>query len=323
MKVCNSKKNRFVFSAVALFSFVMASFTYASQQAAVQSSQVEGNSQGVLHSDIYMHYMQLAKDWIFANGPDILSAIFILVIGRWMVLWCAGVARKALIKGGVDETLSRFLAKLFYYGLLTAVVIAAADQLGIETTSFIAILGAAGLAIGLALKDSLSNFASGVMLILFQPFRVGDAVKAGGVTGKVQQIDIFSTIIVTPDNQKIIIPNSGITSGVITNINANATRRIDLVVGIGYDDDIYLAKTTLEALVKADKRILDDPAPTIAVAELGASSVDLIVHPWVKTGDYWDVRLELTEKIKLTFDEKEISFPYPQQDVHMYQQAVD
>lgn len=281
------------------------------------------NPEEVLNPDKYMQLMQIAKDWLVANGPSILIALVILVFGRWLAMWFAAIGRKAMIKGGVDETLVRFLGKLIYYALLAAVVIAAADQVGIKTTSFLAIMGAAGLAIGLALKDSLANFASGVMLILFRPFRVGDVVTAAGVTGKVQQIDIFSTIILTPDNQKFIVPNSMITSDVITNVNAEPTRRIDLVVGIGYDDDIRLAKTTLEELVRADDRVLDDPEPAIAVAELGASSVDLIVRPWVKTDDYWDVRLDLTEKIKLIFDEKGISFPYPQQDVHMFQQGTD
>ena len=281
------------------------------------------NPQEVLDPDKYLQLMQIAKDWLIANGPGIFIAFVILVFGRWLAKWFAVIGRKAMTRGGVDETLVRFLGKLIYYALLAAVVIAAADQVGINTTSFLAIMGAAGLAIGLALKDSLANFASGVMLILFRPFRVGDAVTAAGVTGKVQQVDIFSTIILTPDNQKFIVPNSMITSDVITNVNAEPTRRIDLVVGIGYDDDIRLAKTTLEELVRADDRVLDDPEPAIAVAELGASSVDLIVRPWVKTGDYWDVRLDLTEKIKLRFDEKGISFPYPQQDVHMYQQVTD
>jgi len=280
------------------------------------------NPEEALNPDKYLHYLQLAKDWFVTNGPSIIVALIILVIGRWLAMWFASIGRKAMTKGGVEDTLSRFLAKLIYYGLLAAVVIAAADQVGIKTTSFIAIMGAAGLAVGLALKDSLSNFASGVMLILFRPFVVGDFVTAGGVSGTVQQIDIFSTIILTPDNQKFIVPNSGITAGVITNVNAEPTRRIDLVVGIGYDDDILAAKHTLDSLVKADKRILEDPVPKIAVSELADSSVNLIVRPWVKTEDYWDVRLELTEKIKLTFDEKGISFPYPQQDVHMYQQEA-
>jgi len=255
------------------------------------------NPEDVLNPDKYVHYLQLGKDWLIANGPSIIVALIILVIGRWLAMWFASIGRKAMTKGGVEDTLSRFLAKLIYYSLLAAVVIAAADQVGIKTTSFLAIMGAAGLAVGLALKDSLSNFASGVMLILFRPFVVGDFVTAGGVSGTVQQIDIFSTIILTPDNQKFIVPNSGITATVITNVNAEPTRRIDLVVGIGYDDDIRAAKTTLEELVRADERILEDPAPVIAVSELADSSVNLIVRPWVKTGDYWDVRLELTEKI--------------------------
>ncbi len=269
--------------------------------------------------DTYVQAVQIAKDWGMANGPHLIMALVIFVIGRWGAKWISGMARKAFRRADVEPTLRRFLCKIIYYALLAGVVIAAAGELGIETTSFLAIVGAAGLAIGLAVKDSLSNFASGIMLILFRPFTVNDVVTAGGVTGKVQQIDIFSTVILTPDNQRIIVPNSGITAGVITNINAEETRRIDLVVGIGYDDDIRLAKTTLEDLVKGDSRILTDPAPAIAVAELADSSVNLIVRPWVKTADYWSVRLDLIENIKVTFDEKGISFPYPQQDVHMFQ----
>ncbi len=272
--------------------------------------------------DTYTHYLQVAKDWLTANGPSVIIAVVIFVVGRWLAMWITAQARHAFRRAGVETTLRLFLGKLIYYALLTCVVIAAAGQLGIETTSFLTIVGAAGLAIGLALKDSLSNFASGVMLILFRPFKVGDVVTVGGVTGKVYQIDVFSTVVLTADNQKIIVPNSSITSGVITNINAEPKRRIDLVVGIGYDDDIRLAKETLEGLIKADSRILSDPAPVVAVSELADSSVNLIVRPWVRTEEYWNVRLDLTEAIKLAFDEKGISFPYPQQDVHMYQEAA-
>jgi small conductance mechanosensitive channel len=339
MNMKNMKKLVATGVAALIFCCSMAVFAYGAGDAAVDKGAEKAalevvkkeapsklidmsNPEEALNPDTYLHYLQLVKDWLITNGPSIIVALIILVIGRWLAMWFASLGRKAMTKGGVEDTLSRFLAKLIYYGLLAAVVIAAADQLGIKTTSFIAIMGAAGLAAGLALKDSLSNFASGVMLILFRPFVVGDFVTAGGVSGTVQQIDIFSTIILTPDNQKFIVPNSGITAGVITNVNAEPTRRIDLVVGIGYDDDIRAAKHTLEDLVKADKRILEDPVPKIAVSELADSSVNLIVRPWVKTEDYWDVRLELTEKIKLTFDEKGISFPYPQQDVHMYQQEA-
>ena len=264
-------------------------------------------------------YLNLGKEWLLSYGPNLLIALIILIVGRWVVKWITHLVRKALRRSGMDDTLILFLDKLIYYTLLVAVILAAADQVGIKTTSFLAILGAAGLAVGLALKDSLSNFASGVMLILFQPFRVGDVVTVAGVTGKISYINIFNTVLNTGDNQKIIIPNSSITSDVITNITANPTRRLDLVIGIGYDDDIREAKSVLEALVKEDERILADPAPTIALGELGASSVDLLVRPWVKTGDYWDVRADLLERIKISFDEKGISFPYPQQDVHMYQ----
>lgn len=272
--------------------------------------------------DQYTDYVTLAKEWLIANGPNVIAAILIIILGRWLVQWFCFLIRKALTKSGMDVTLVRFLDKLIYYTLFIAVILAAADQIGIKTTSFLAILGAAGLAIGLALKDSLSNFASGVMLILFQPFRVGDGVTVAGVTGKVERVDIFSSVLLTPDNQKIIIPNSSITSNVIINITANPTRRIDLIIGISYDDDIREARTILEKIIKTDSRILIDPAPSIALGELGASSVDLLVRPWVKTEEYWDVRCELMENIKLTFDEKGISFPFPQQDVHMFQHTA-
>jgi small conductance mechanosensitive channel len=200
------------------------------------------------------------------------------------------------------------------------VLLAAAGQLGIKTTSFLAVLGAASLAIGLALKDSLANFSSGVMLILFRPFKVGDFVVVGGDSGTVERISIFSTILNTGDNQKKIIPNGAISNATITNVTANPTRRIEVVVGIGYQDDIRKAKQVLEEIVNADDRILKEPAPLVAVSELAASSVNLVVRPWVKTEQYWSVYFDLIEKIKLTFDERKISFPYPQQDVHLYRQ---
>lgn len=264
-------------------------------------------------------YLNFVKDWLIAHGPGVLLALAILIIGRWLVQWTVGLIRKALVRSGMDETLVRFLDKLTYYTLLIAVILAAADQIGIETTSFLAILGAAGLAVGLALKDSLSNFASGVMLILFQPFRVGDAVTAAGVSGSVERIDIFNSIINTWDNQKVVIPNSKITGDIITNINANPTRRIDLVIGISYDDDVTAAKDILRQLVDADSRILPEPPPQIALAEFGDSSINLVLRPWVNTADYWDVRFTLMENIKKAFDERNITIPYPQRDVHLYQ----
>lgn len=249
------------------------------------------------------------------------AALLIFIIGKWMARWITNVLMRLLKSRDVDLTLIKFLEGIIYYALLASVIIAAAGQLGIKTTSFLAVLGAASLAIGLALKDSLANFSSGVMLILFRPFRVGDVVTIGGETGKVEAISVFSTILNTGDNQKKIIPNGAISNATITNITANPTRRVDLVVGIGYDDDIRKAKETLENILAGEERILQDPPPTIAVSNLGASSVDLVVRPWVQTEDYWDVYFSLTEKIKITFDEEGISFPFPQQDVHLFKPA--
>jgi small conductance mechanosensitive channel len=258
--------------------------------------------------------------WASEYSLKLLAAILILIIGRWLARKIAALLARVLEKNGIDVTLTGFLQNITYYALLVLVLIAAAGQLGINTTSFLTIVGAAGLAVGLALKDSLSNFASGVMLVLFRPFRVGDVVEAGGVKGKVVGINIFNTVMNTPDNQRIIVPNSSITSDVITNVNANPTRRIDLVAGIGYEDDIAKARQVLEGIIQAEERVLKDPAPTIAVAELADSSVNFVVRPWVNTGDYWDVFFALTEQIKLRFDAEGISIPYPQQDLHLFQE---
>lgn len=266
----------------------------------------------------YGKYLALLKTWLLVHGPDLLVALVILVLGRWLVKWGTYFLTSALKRARVDATLVRFLEKIISYTLLVAVVIAAADQAGIKTTSFLAILGAAGLAFGLALKDSLANFAAGLLLILFQPFRVGDMVTVAGVTGTVERIDIFSSILITPDNQRIFVPNSSITSAVITNITAQPTRRIDLVITIGYSDDLRRARGVLQRILQAEPRILAKPEPVIAVDELAASSVNLQVRPWVKTGDYGEVRCALLEQIKLAFDEAGITVPFPQQDIHLY-----
>ncbi len=250
-------------------------------------------------------------------GLKFISALLVFIVGKWLAGKIAQIVAKILEKQKVDITLTKFLRNIIYYALLTTVVVAAAGQLGINTASFLTIVGAAGLAIGLALKDSLSNFSSGVMLILFRPFGIGDVVTVSGETGKVEEITIFNTILNTGDNQRKIIPNGAISNSTITNITANDTRRVDLVVGIGYDDDIRKAKETLATILENEELVLQEPSSTIAVAELADSSVNLVVRPWVKTEDYWDVLFSLTEKIKLTFDEEGISFPYPQQDVHM------
>ncbi len=273
-----------------------------------------------------MEYAQKILDltitWLGDYSLKVLAAVLILIVGRWLARKLTQLMARVLEKNKIEATLVGFLENIAYYALLVLVLIAVAGQLGINTTSFLTIVGAAGLAVGLALKDSLSNFASGVMLVLFRPFNSGDAVEVAGVKGKVVGINIFNTILNTPDNQQVIVPNSSITSDVITNITANPIRRIDLVAGIGYDDDILQAKRVLNEIVASDDRILNDPAPTVAVSELADSSVNLAVRPWVATTDYWDVYFYLTETIKLRFDEEGISIPYPQQDVHLFQEAT-
>jgi small conductance mechanosensitive channel len=258
--------------------------------------------------------------WATTYSMKIIAAVLIFIIGKWLAKKVSNVFIKLLEKNKVDATLTRFLESIVYYTLLIVVLIAVAGQLGINTTSFLTIVGAAGLAIGLALKDSLSNFSSGVMLILFRPFRVGDFATVGGVTGTVKSIDIFNTTLNTPDNQRVIVPNANITNDVITNVTANDTRRVDLTIGIGYGDDVLKAKQVLGEILKTENRILETPAPKIAVSELADSSVNFVVRPWVKTSDYWDVYFDLTEKIKLTFDQEGISIPFPQQDVHLFQE---
>ncbi len=250
---------------------------------------------------------------------SLLMAILIFVIGKWFVNRITAVLGKLLRKvKGMDETLVKFLENIVYYVLMIVVILTALSEVGVETTSFLAILGAAGLAIGLALKDSLGNFASGVMIILFKPFRVGDFVSAAGVSGTVTEVGIFNSVFTTPDNQSIIVPNGAITSDSITNVNAHDTRRVDLVVGIGYDDDIKKAKNVLNDIIKSNEKVLLDKGVTVAVSELADSSVNFVVRAWVKTPDYWAVKFDLTETVKLRFDEEGISIPYPQQDVHHY-----
>lgn len=259
-------------------------------------------------------------DLVIFWGVRVGAALLVLLIGRWLSSMVASFITTLLEKHEVDLTLTKFLRNVIYYALMAAVLVAAAGQLGINTASFLTIIGAAGLAVGLALKDSLANFASGVMLILFRPFKVGDFVNVAGESGTVEEITIFNTIIQTPDNQRKIIPNGKISNDTITNVNANPIRRIDLVVGVGYDDDLKKTRAVLEGIVADEPRILADPAVTIAVSELADSSVNFVVRPWVNTADYWATRFALTENIKLSLDAAGISIPYPQTDVHLYQQ---
>lgn len=273
----------------------------------------------IMTKDIKSYIPDNIVEILASYAFSLLMVLLIFIIGKWAVNKIVKLFGKVLRKvKGMDETLIKFLENIVYYALMIVVLLTALGKLGVETTSFLAILGAAGFAIGLALKDSLGNFASGVMIILFKPFKVGDAVSAAGVTGTVNEVGIFNSVFITPDNQKIIVPNGEITSGSITNINANPTRRVDLVVGIGYEDDIKKAKEVLNTIVTSNEKVLLDKGVTVAVSELADSSVNFVVRAWVNTPDYWDVKFALTENIKLTFDKEGISIPYPQQDVHHY-----
>ncbi|WP_418186940.1 mechanosensitive ion channel family protein [Aliarcobacter lanthieri] len=246
-------------------------------------------------------------------------AILIFVIGKWFVNKLVKFLGRMLRKvDDIDETLVKFLENIVYYALITVVILASLNKLGVETTSFLAILGAAGLAIGLALKDSLGNFASGVMIVLFKPFKVGDSVIAGGASGTITEVTIFNTVFLTADNQKIIVPNAKITSASITNVNANDTRRIDITIGISYEDSIKQAKEVLTKIINDNSKVLKDKAVGIAVTELAESSVNLTINVWVKASDYGSTKAELLENIKITFDEVGITIPYPKQDVYQY-----
>ena len=255
-----------------------------------------------------------------AYGLIVLGALATLVIGIWIAKWLAKKSSKLLDKRSVDPTLTKFATSLLKITLIIFVIISAISQIGIETTSFIAIIAAAGLAIGFALQGSLSNFASGVMLIIFKPIKVGDYIEGGGAAGSVETIGIFVTTLVTPDNKVIYIPNSTLTGSNIVNYSVKDTRRVDMVFGIGYSDDIDKAKSTIQSVLESDSRILKDPAPKIVVSELADSSVNFNVRPWVNSADYWGVYFDITEQIKKKFDEQNISIPFPQRDIHMYQE---
>jgi small conductance mechanosensitive channel len=256
-------------------------------------------------------------------GINVITAIVIFFVGKWVVNLVVNGLMKAMQKGDLDVTLRRFIGNLARMLLMLFVIIAAINQLGVQTASLIALLGAAGLAVGLALQGSLSNFAAGVLIVLFRPYKVGDWIEGGGVSGAVEEVQILTTVLKTGDNKRVIVPNSQIMGTTITNYSANETRRVDLVVGVSYGDDIDKVRKELQDLVAADDRILDDPAVTIAVSELADSSVNFVVRPWVKTADYWGVYFDLTEAIKKRFDEVGISIPFPQQDVYIHNVAAD
>lgn len=252
-------------------------------------------------------------------GLQIIGAIATLIIGIWIAKFLSKSIGKVLKKRDVDETLIKFTVSLVKVALITFVIISAAAQLGIQTASFVAVIGAAGLAIGFALQGSLSNLAAGVMLIIFKPIKVGDYIEGGGAAGSVESVGIFITTLTTPDNKAVYIPNSTLTGGNITNYSAKDTRRVDMVFGIGYSDDIDKAKNVIQSVLNNDSRILKDPAPQVVVSELADSSVNFNVRPWVNKADYWGVYFDVTEQVKKNFDDQNISIPFPQRDVHMYQ----
>ena len=254
--------------------------------------------------------------YISFYGLKVIGSILIFYIGKKIAKWLTDITKKIMQKSKIDETIVKFLGNIVYGGLLLFIILAALSNLGVNTTSFIAVLGAAGLAVGLAFQGTLSNVGAGVLLIFFRPFKVGDFIQAAGESGVVEEINLFSVLLKTGDNKQIIIPNSAIIGGNIINFSAKDTRRVDWTFGIGYNDDLKLAKATLEEIVNADDRVLKEPAPFVAVSELADSSVNFVVRVWVKSSDYWGVYFDTLEKVKLTFDEKGISIPYPQLDIH-------
>jgi small conductance mechanosensitive channel len=267
--------------------------------------------------EILQQLLTLLSAW----GLRVVGGLVLLVVGRMAAGAVRGLVQRRLEASNADAALVPFLSGIVYYLLLGAVLIAVLGLFGIQTASLIAVLGAAGLAVGLALQGTLSHFASGVMLLVFRPFRPGDYVEGGSTAGTVQQIGLFSTTLHTPDNVKVIVPNSGIWGDVIKNYSANDTRRNDLVVGISYDDDVPKAVETVRRVLSADDRVLADPEPVVAVGGLGDSSVDLVVRPWCRKEDYWALRFDLLARLKVELEAAGCSIPYPQRDVHLHGEA--
>lgn len=260
------------------------------------------------------------ENYLFTYGLKVLGALAVLFIGLWLSRILTKIITKQLQKKSFDATIVKFLSSLVKTTLYAIVVIATLGQLEVETTSFVALIGAAGLAVGFALQGSLSNFAAGVMLIIFRPFKVGDFINAAGVSGTVEEVKMFITQLKTPDNKVVIVPNNKLTSDNITNFTTKDTRRVDMVFGIGYSDDIDKAKKIINDLLSLDDRVLKDPAPQIVVSELADSCVNITVRPWAKKDDYWGLYFDMTEKVKKEFDNKGVTIPFPQRDVHLFKQ---
>lgn len=263
----------------------------------------------------------VSADLLTQWGLKVVGAIALLIVGRMVAGLLRKLTRRSMKKAEVDATLIPFMSSMVYYLALAVVLIAVLGLFGIQTTSLIAILGAAGLAIGLALQGTLSHFASGIMLLIFRPFRVGDVVEVGGTIGKVEEIGIFTTTLKSPDNIKITVPNSQIYGSTIKNMNGYETRRVDMVMGVSYDDDLALAMETMMRVIQEDTRVLAEPEPQIAVAELGDSSVNFVVRPWCKAEDYFGVKFDLTRRFKEELEAAGCSIPFPQRDVHLFREA--
>ncbi len=262
-------------------------------------------------------YWNMAVDMTMAYVPKLLLALAVLFIGLWLIKRITSLMSTALDTAGVDESLARFLKSLASVALKVLLLISVASMIGIATTSFVAVLGAAGLAVGLALQGSLANFAGGVLILLFKPFKLGDFIEAQGVSGTVKEIQIFSTLLHTTDNKVVVVPNGSLSNNVITNYSREATRRVDLLFGIGYDSDLAKAKSLINDLVQAEARIHADPEPLIVVSELADNSVNLTVRVWTDASDMWKVRFALIEAVKLAFDANGVSIPYPQRDIRI------
>lgn len=271
----------------------------------------------------FTHIWDSMQGYVAVYGWNIIFAVVILVVGLLVSKMIRGTVRRIMSKRNLEPTLVAFVANISYAVMLIFVILASLSRLGVETTSFVAIVGAAGLAIGLALQGSLANFAAGFLLVMFKPLKVGEYVEAGGTAGTVEEVNIFTTVMNSPDNIEITVPNSQILSNTIMNYSRKETRRIDLVIGVGYNDDLKKVKQVLHDVIAKEPRVLADPEVTIAVSELADSSVNFVVRPWVKGPDYWAVRFDLIEAIKVRFDSEGISIPFPQRDLHMFQESTN
>jgi len=296
--------------------FVLLGSRAAFAAASAPTEAADGGSRGLVSGSIHelmsRIYVMLAQ-----YGMNIVGALVIFLVGRWVAKLVSSLLGKALTKAKMDPTLVPFIDNLAYTAMLIFVVIAALAEVGVQTASVVAVLGAAGLAVGLALQGSLANFASGVLLLVFKPFRVGDYVEISGIGGTVQAIHVFNTVLNDPNNIRIIVPNGQVTSGNILNYTINGTRRIDLTASVSYDDDLRKARRVIESVLAAEPRILPEPAPQVAVKEMADSSVDFAVRPWVKTSDYWPVYFELTEKLKVVLEEQGFTIPFATQEIYI------